>query len=114
RLLLHPAADPEIRDTLIAAMIEIAKARKVSSLHVNFMPEAEWQLLGKAGFVQRIGRQFHWENDGYKSFDDFLEALNSRKRKQIRRERRDSLDGGIEIETLTGDTLKPAIGTCSS
>jgi hypothetical protein len=108
RLLLPPAADPEIRDTLIAAMVEIAKARKVSSLHVNFAPEAEWQLLGEAGFVQRIGRQFHWENDGYKSFDDFLEALNSRKRKQIRRERRDSLEGGIEIETLTGDALKPA------
>jgi uncharacterized protein len=108
RLLLHPDADPEIRDTLIAAMVEIAKARKVSSLHVNFIPEAEWSALGEAGFVQRIGRQFHWENNGYKSFDDFLEALNSRKRKQIRRERRDSLDGGIEIETLTGDALKPA------
>jgi predicted N-acyltransferase len=108
RLLLHPDADPEIRATLIAAMVEIAKARKVSSLHVNFMPEAEWKELGDAGFVQRIGRQFHWENNGYKSFDDFLEALNSRKRKQIRRERRDSLEGGIEIETLTGDALKPA------
>jgi uncharacterized protein len=108
RLLLHPAADPEIRDTLIAAMVEIAKARKVSSLHVNFMPEAEWKQLGEHGFVQRIGRQFHWENNGYRSFDDFLEALNSRKRKQIRRERRDALDGGIEIETLTGEALKPA------
>jgi predicted N-acyltransferase len=106
--LLHPAADPEIRDTLIAAMVEIAKARKVSSLHVNFMPEGEWQQLGEAGFVQRVGRQFHWQNDGYKSFDAFLEALNSRKRKQIRRERRDALAGGIEIETLTGEALKPA------
>jgi uncharacterized protein len=89
-------------------MVEIAKARKASSLHVNFMPEAEWQQLGEHGFVQRIGRQFHWENNGYRSFDDFLEALNSRKRKQIRRERRDALDGGIEIETLTGEALKPA------
>jgi hypothetical protein len=107
RLLLHPDADPEIRDTLIAAMIEIAKARKVSSLHVNFMPETEWKELGDSGFVQRIGRQFHWENDGYKSFDDFLEALNSRKRKQIRRERRDAMANGIEIEMLTGDAIKP-------
>ena len=108
RLLLHPDADIETQATLIAALIEVARARKVSSLHVNFMPETEWKELGQAGFVQRIGRQFHWENDGYKSFDDFLEALNSRKRKQIRRERRDALDGGIEIETLTGDALKPA------
>jgi predicted N-acyltransferase len=107
RLLIHPAAEPEIADTLVAAMVEVAKARKVSSLHVNFPRKSEWQKLGEAGFLQRLGRQFHWENDGYKSFDDFLEALNSRKRKQIRRERRDSLDGGIEIETLTGDTLKP-------
>ncbi|HEY3918968.1 MAG TPA: GNAT family N-acetyltransferase [Stellaceae bacterium] len=107
RLLLHPAAGPEIADTLIAAMVEIAKARKVSSLHVNFPRHEEWQRLGDAGFLQRLGRQFHWENDGYQSFDDFLEALNARKRKQIRRERRDSVDGGIEIETLTGDTLKP-------
>lgn len=107
RLLIHPAAEPDIADTLVAAMVEVAKARKVSSLHVNFPRESEWQRLGEAGFLQRLGRQFHWENEGYKSFDDFLEALNSRKRKQIRRERRDALDGGIEIETLTGDTLKP-------
>ena len=107
RLLIHPAAEPEIADTLIAAMVEVAKARKVSSLHVNFPRVAEWERLGEAGFLQRLGRQFHWENADYKSFDDFLEALNSRKRKQIRRERRDSLDGGIEIDTLTGDTLKP-------
>ncbi|HEV8015828.1 MAG TPA: GNAT family N-acetyltransferase [Stellaceae bacterium] len=107
RLLLHPAAGPEIADTLIAAMVEIAKARKVSSLHVNFPREEEWRRLGDAGFLQRLGRQFHWENDSYQSFDAFLEALNSRKRKQIRRERRDALEGGIEIETLTGDALKP-------
>jgi uncharacterized protein len=107
RLLLHPDTDSEIADTLIAAMVEVAKARKVSSLHINFPRGEEWDRLGNAGFLQRLGRQFHWENNGYKSFDDFLEALNSRKRKQIRRERRDSLEGGIEIETLTGDTLKP-------
>src|SRR6185437_3539147 len=51
-------------------------------------------------------QQFHWQNEGYRSFDDFLEALSSRKRKQIRRERRDALQGGIEIETLTGATIK--------
>ena len=107
RLLIRPSAEPEIADTLVAAMVEVAKARKVSSLHVNFPREAEWERLGEAGFLQRLGRQFHWENAGYQRFDDFLEALNSRKRKQIRRERRDSLEGGIEIDTLTGDSLKP-------
>ena len=107
RLLLHPEAPPDAADYLIAAMIEIAQQHKVSSLHVTFPEREEWERLGHAGFVQRLGRQFHWENDNYASFDAFLEALNSRKRKQIRRERRDSLEGGIAIETLTGAALEP-------
>ena len=106
RLLLHPEAGTDAADVLVGAMIEVARRRKVSSLHVTFPTEAEWQRLGAAGFLLRIGRQFHWENDGYKSFDDFLEALNSRKRKQIRRERRDAYDNGIEIETLNGSAIE--------
>ncbi len=106
RLLLHPEAGEEAADLLVEAMIEVARRRKVSSLHVTFPTEAEWERLGKAGFLQRVGRQFHWENDGYATFDDFLEALNSRKRKQIRRERRDAMAGGLEIETLTGSALE--------
>ncbi|HUC64520.1 MAG TPA: GNAT family N-acetyltransferase [Stellaceae bacterium] len=106
RLLLHPEAGEEGAQLLIEALIEVARRRKVSSLHVTFPTEAEWERLGKAGFLQRLGRQFHWENDGYATFDDFLEALNSRKRKQIRRERRDALQGGLEIETLTGGDLE--------
>jgi uncharacterized protein len=107
RLLLHPEAESDAVDYLVAAMLEVAQRRKVSSLHVNFPPQAQWEKLGEHGFLQRLGRQFHWENNGYKSFDDFLEALNSRKRKQIRRERRDALEGGLEIETLNGPDLKP-------
>ncbi len=108
RLLIHPEAGPDAADYLIAGMVEVAQRRKVSSLHVNFPRREEWEKLGGHGFQQRLGRQFHWENEGYKSFDEFLEALNSRKRKQIRRERRDALEGGLEIETLTGADLKPA------
>jgi len=106
RLLLHPDAGPEAADLLIAALVGVAKRRKVSSLHVTFPTESEAARLGEAGFLQRIGRQFHWENEGYRTFDDFLDALNSRKRKQIRRERRDALAGGLEIETLTGSALE--------
>ncbi|MGH7088499.1 MAG: GNAT family N-acetyltransferase [Stellaceae bacterium] len=106
RLLLHPEAGGDAVDLLVAALVEVARRRKVSSLHVTFPTEGEWDRLGKAGFLQRVGRQFHWENQGYSSFDDFLEALTSRKRKQIRRERRDALGGGIEIETLTGSALE--------
>jgi uncharacterized protein len=107
RLLLRPGAPDGAADALIAAMIGLAKRHKVSSLHVTFPTEREWQRLGDAGFLQRVGQQFHWQNDGYESFDAFLEALNSRKRKQIRRERREANANGIEIEMLTGDAIEP-------
>jgi hypothetical protein len=107
RLLLRPGAPAGAALGLIEAMIELAQRQKVSSAHVTFPTETEWNQFGRAGFLQRVGQQFHWENDGYASFEDFLEALNARKRKQIRRERRDALAGGIEIEMLTGDAIKP-------
>ena len=106
RLLLRPDAARATADSLIAAMVELARQHKVSSLHVTFPTQEDWERLGAAGFLQRVGQQFHWQNNGYGSFDDFLEALSSRKRKQIRRERRDALDGGIEIETLTGRAIE--------
>ena len=106
RLLLHPEAGADAADLLIAAMVEVARRRKVSSLHITFPTEAEWQRFGDRSFLQRLGQQFHWENAGYASFDEFLEALTSRKRKQIRRERRDALADGIEIETLTGSAIE--------
>ncbi|HEX6841637.1 MAG TPA: peptidogalycan biosysnthesis protein, partial [Stellaceae bacterium] len=106
RLLLRPDADTAGADGLIAAMIELARRHKVSSLHVTFPTHGDWERFGAAGFLQRVGQQFHWQNNGYGSFDDFLEALSSRKRKQIRRERRDALVGGIEIETLTGGAIE--------
>jgi predicted N-acyltransferase len=107
RLLVREDAPPETVETLIAALIEVARAHKVSSLHVTFPTQADWERLGKAGFLQRSGQQYHWENRGYRSFEEFLGALNSRKRKQIRRERRDALSQGLEIETLTGSALEP-------
>jgi len=106
RLLRRPGASVEVTATLIAALLEVARAHKVSSLHVTFPTGEEWEQLAAAGFLQRSGQQFHWENQGYQSFDDFLTALNSRKRKQIRRERRDALATGLEIETLTGSDLE--------
>ncbi len=107
RLLLRPDAPAAAADALIAAMVELARRHKVSSLHVTFPTEAEWRRFGEAGFLQRIGQQFHWENDDYQDFEGFLAALNSRKRKQIHRERRDAMANGIEIEMLTGDAIKP-------
>jgi predicted N-acyltransferase len=107
RLMLRAGAPLEIRTHLIAGMIELAKRRRISSVHVNFPEQADMDALTEAGFLQRLGQQFHWVNDGYRDFDDFLGALNSRKRKAMKKERREALAPGLEIEVLTGSDLKP-------
>jgi len=106
RLLARPGplADA-VRGGLADALAEITAANNLSSAHVTFLTEAEWRLLGERGFLQRTDRQFHWENAGYGSFEDFLAALSSRKRKIIRRERKEALAPGIEVRWLTGADL---------
>ena len=107
RLMAHAGAPPETRAHLIAAMIELAKRRRISSLHVNFPESTDLEALTEAGFLQRLGQQFHWTNDGFRDFDDFLTALNSRKRKAVKKERREALAPGLKIDVLTGADLKP-------
>jgi predicted N-acyltransferase len=107
RIMLRPGAPPEARGNLLAGMIEFVKRRRISSLHVNFPESSEAAAFTEAGFLQRLGQQFHWTNGGYRDFDDFLAALNSRKRKAVKKERREALTRGLEIEVLTGADLKP-------
>jgi uncharacterized protein len=107
RLMQRPDAPPETRAHLIAAMVQLAKQRRISSLHINFPEQTDLEALTEAGFLQRLGQQFHWTNDGYRDFDDYLAALNSRKRKAVKKERREALAPGIEIDVLTGSDLKP-------
>ena len=76
----------------------------ISSVHATFCTEAEWEALGRAGWLRRLGTQFHWTNEGYATFDDFLGALNSRKRKQVRRERRDAVQD-LTIRVLRGPEI---------
>ena len=90
---------------LAQGLVELCRLREASSVHVTFMPKRNGALLGKRGFLQRTDQQFHWENAGYATFDDFLAALASRKRKSIKRERRDALANGIEVVWLTGSDL---------
>jgi predicted N-acyltransferase len=105
RLLVQagPYADAA-REALVAAGIELTKRRQASSLHLTFVTEDEWKYLSGLGLLARTDRQFHWINEGYKSFDDFLAALSSRKRKTLQRERREAQDG-VEIVRLTGAEL---------
>lgn len=97
------------RNALVAGMIELCKMRKASSVHVTFAQKSEWNFLTGAGMLARTDRQFHWHNQSYCSFDDFLAALSSNKRKTIRRERREALESGIEICRLSGKDLTEAV-----
>jgi predicted N-acyltransferase len=106
RLLLHQDAPPETRDHLIAAMVELCNRRRISSVHVTFPEERDAEALAEAGFLQRVGQQFHWTNNGYRDFEDYLAALTSRKRKAVKKERREAVAEGLEIEVLTGSDLK--------
>jgi predicted N-acyltransferase len=78
-------------------------------VHVTFLTEDEWHFLGTRGYLLRTHRQFHWENAHYGSFDDFLAALSSRKRKTIRRERAEALENGITVEHLTASDLTESV-----
>lgn len=106
RLLLKPGADPGLVAQLADASLALAEKRRASSVHITFPTEAEWTELGEAGWIRRTGLQYHWTNEGYRSFDDFLEALASRKRKTLRKERREVADSGIVVRALTGKEIE--------
>ena len=109
RFLVWPGPDAHEHERQLAAgAIEIAKRSKLSSLHATFTSEAEWMRLGSAGLLQRTHQQYHWKNDGYATFDDFLAALASRKRKTMRKERIEALSSGLTIQRLTGSEIKEA------
>jgi predicted N-acyltransferase len=107
RLLVLPSAGEPAQHALIMGLRMWREKIGASSIHVTFPTKAEWEALGKEGFLQRTGQQFHFINKGYADFDAFLGDLASRKRKMIKRERKDALGAnGITIELLTGKDLK--------
>ncbi len=105
RLLLR---DPAVASTLIAAAETLAQQNNLSSVHATFLTPEQQPLFEAAGWLMRSGEQFHWYNDGYTSFDDFLAALASRKRKQIRKEREGARASGVDIVQLTGAEITEA------
>jgi predicted N-acyltransferase len=106
RRLLARDGDPATAAELLAACIGVAEQAGVSSLHATFLTEAEWSLTPALGCLQRMDQQFHWHNRGYATFDEFLGDLAAKKRKNLKRERRDALGSGIEIEWVTGTDLR--------
>ncbi len=109
RLLVGPAADPATaalgEAALAQGLIQLCSLREASSVHITFMTQTEQAALGKHGFIARTDQQFHWDNAGFATFDDFLAELSSRKRKTIKRERRDAVTNDIEVKWLTGNDL---------
>ncbi|WP_332660106.1 GNAT family N-acetyltransferase [Brevundimonas sp.] len=108
RFLAHPDADEAtVRQTLLQGALALTQRLGVSSLHVNFPARPEWDAMGEAGLLQRQDMQYVWRNGGYETFDDFLSALSSNRRKTIRRERREAR-AGLDIRVLTGADITEA------
>jgi len=101
RLLGNAAA---LLKTAAGAMKQVG----ASSLHITFLTREEWQAAGDASYLLRTGQQFHWENPGYTSFDQFLGELSSAKRKNLRKERASVRDAGVTFEWLTGTDITEA------
>ncbi len=101
------ARDPALAPALIAAAEKIVEANRLSSAHATFLLPSEVALFERAGWLIRKDSQFHWMNEGFASFDDFLATLASRKRKAIRKERA-AARAGLEIVHLTGGAITEA------
>jgi uncharacterized protein len=108
RLLVAADAPEGAREALILALRALRKSAGASSTHVTFATKADVESLCADGFVMRTGEQFHFLQDGYRDFDDFLAALSSRKRKTIKRERKEALGDDLTIELLTGADIEPS------
>lgn len=108
RFLSHPDSDhPTVREAMLQGALTLVQRLGVSSLHVNFPTRDDWTATTQAGLLPRQDMQFIWRNNGYRTFDDFLAALSSNRRKTIRRERRDA-QAGLDIRILTGAGIEEA------
>ncbi|MCK0210023.1 GNAT family N-acetyltransferase [Starkeya koreensis] len=106
RLLAAPGAEAEaVRVALAGGLLALANLRNASSVHATFLTDEDAAALEAQDFLPRTDQQFHWHNRGYGDYDAFLADLSSRKRKQLRRERREALEAGITIHPLTGAEL---------
>ena len=107
RLLVAPEAEGVGDRALITGALSVMEDHHLSSLHITFCTEDEVAAHADATLLPRKTQQFHWHNQGYQTFDDFLAALSSRKRKNIRKERAEAQNFGGEIVLLTGDEIEP-------
>ena len=105
RFLLNPGPDQErLQNALLSAALQIAAQNDFSSLHINFIEPEFAEQMGATGLLIRTDQQFHWHNDDYSNFDEFLGALSSAKRKNLRKERAKA-QAGLAFKHLTGDAI---------
>ena len=107
RLLIRPGFEHIGEEALIQGAVGLTERYKVSSLHMTFCTGDECEIGQKSGLLSRTNQQFHWRNNRYGCFDDFLASLSSRKRKNLRKERAQAQGFGGEIVQLSGDQIKP-------
>jgi predicted N-acyltransferase len=109
RLLVRPGPQSASHEAMLAAAaVQLAERGGISGVHITFLSEGEWTRLGAQGMLQRTSQQFHWNNAGYATFDDYLATLASRKRKATRREREEALAGGLTVEWRRGAEIAEA------
>ena len=99
----------ELQQQLLASALELAQQEGCSSLHFLFIPAEEREIYEAAGLLLRHSFQFHWQNQGYGSFEDFLSRLRSKRRKEILRERRQVQEQGLEVILLRGEEIEPTL-----
>ncbi len=100
------AKTKEHKTLLAMGAAELCQKQNLSSLHITFLGDDDLAVLENTPYLIRSDQQFHWNNDNYASFDDFLASLSSRKRKNIRKERKTATQNNISIRHLTGDDIK--------
>jgi predicted N-acyltransferase len=101
-------ASANARETLLKTAAGALRQIGASSLHITFLTEEEWQAAGRCGYLLRTGQQFHWENRGYDSFEQFLGELSSAKRKTLRKERASVREAGVTFDWLSGNDITEA------
>ncbi len=107
RLLYAEGEDPDMMAALLLeGALVVARKTNASSLHLLFVTEDEKdRLSGRGEMLPRLTHQYHWHNQGWGSFDEFLGSFRSSMRKQVKRERRKVAETGLRIETKTGPEL---------
>ncbi|MEM7422879.1 MAG: GNAT family N-acetyltransferase [Pseudomonadota bacterium] len=110
RLLVDPSGPLSLnagRSALLQGAIQVAEQNDISSVNITFCTDDEWAFGGEIGLLQRTDQQFHWLDHGYGDWDGFLDALASRKRKNLRKERARAVEDDVEIHWISGDAIEP-------